>query len=128
LYDFVINNKIRIKNLNLEKYIISLENICLYLNKVILINEKFLKYKCSLIAISIIVMSFDILRSNSLTLGKEKENFLKQWIIFLIKESEYKNHIINHIYQKIMNYLNEVDSFLINAPKIKEERNKIVYY
>ena len=128
LYDFVINNKIRIKNLNLEKYINSLENICLYLNKVILINEKFLKYKCSLIAISIIVMSFDILRSNSLTLGKEKENFLKQWIIFLIKESEYKNHVINHIYQKIMNYLNDVESVLINAPKIKEERNKIVYY
>jgi hypothetical protein len=128
LYDFVINNKIRIKNLSLEKYINSLENICLYVNKVVLINEKFLKYKCSLIAIGIIVISFDILRSNSLSLGKEKENFLKQWIVFLIKESEFKKHVINHIYEKIMEYLNDVDSFLINAPKIKEEKNKIVYY
>jgi len=128
LYDFVINNKIRIKNLNLEKYINSLENICLYLNKVILINENFLKYKCSLIAISIIVIGFDVLRSNSLSLGKERENFLKQWVVFLIKESEYKKHVINHIYEKIINYLNDVDSFLINAPKIKEEKNKIVYY
>jgi len=128
LYDFVINNKIRIKNLSLEKYINSLENIWLYVNKVVLINEKFLKYKCSLIAIGIIVISFDILRSNSLSLGKEKENFLKQWIVFLIKESEFKKHVINHIYEKIMEYLNDVDSFLINAPKIKEEKNKIVYY
>jgi hypothetical protein len=129
LYDFVINNKNRINNLNLNKYVNTLENICLYVNKIVLINTKFLKYKCSLIAISIIVTSFDILRSNSKTLNKDNENFLKQWIVFLIKESEYSNKMISYVYGKIVEYLNKADEVLENnAPKIKEEGSRINYY
>jgi hypothetical protein len=129
LYDFVINNRNLINKFNLNKFVDSLEKICLYVNKIVLINTKFLKYKCSLIAISVIVISFDILRSNSKTLKKENENFLKQWIIFLIKESEYSNKLINHVYAKIVEYLNNADEILENnAPKIKEEGSRIEYY
>ena len=59
-------------------------------------------------AISIIIASLDFFRSNY-KVSKEAENFLRQWLLFLVKESKFPvdNNTIN-VYNKICAYYEDI--------------------
>lgn len=120
IYDFYINNLKRIEKLNMKYYTSLLEYICIYLAKMVCLDEKYCIYPYSLKAICIIVASFDILCANSKKISEEIEDFLKQWIIFLIKSSSYTLNIIKELYRKIIESYQNVNSFNEIAPALNQ--------
>ena len=70
--------------------------------------EDFYEYDCSLKAITCIIASFDTYRNtdeatkNLMNKG-ECFSFLRDWILFLISESEYSSELINEVYVKLVN-------------------------
>ena len=95
---FIIENKIKIHRLNLFKYIDSLKNISYFLCKLACMLYRFTSYLSSLKAISIIIFSFNILKSNSQTFNQDMQNFIKEWILDLINESKFHWKKINKVY------------------------------
>ena len=104
----------------MKYYTSLLEYICIYLAKMVCLDEKYCIYPYSLKAICIIVASFDILCANSKKISEEIENFLKQWIIFLIKSSSYTLNIIKELYRKIIESYQNVNSFNEIAPALNQ--------
>ena len=88
LSDFYVNNKDMINNLKMNVVCYDLEIISIFLCKLLCLHEAFFKYSKCIMAISIIIASFDIFRSNY-NITKETENFLRQWLLFLVKESKF---------------------------------------
>jgi hypothetical protein len=84
IYDFCHNNREYINQLEMHAHIDAFDNICIFLAKMIMHFEEFSPFKYSLKAIACIVAAFDILRSNSQNLSKDAENFMRQWVKFLI--------------------------------------------
>lgn len=58
----------------------------------------------SLKSIACIVAARDILVSNSTTITVECSEFLKNWIIFLIKESGYETALVHEVYTNLVEY------------------------
>ena len=114
--DLKINNKKIIKKLKINKHLNALENICLFLAKLITLNEEFIKYDFCLNAICCIICGFDILRSNSKTLENEMEKFLKDWILFIINECDYKSDEISNVYRILINDYKNIE-------RMKKEKN-----
>ena len=103
LNDLKTNNKKIIKKLKIIKHLNSLENICLFLAKLMTLNEEFIKFDYCLKAICCIICGFDLLRSNSKTLENEMEKFFKNWILFIINECNYESEEISNVYRILIN-------------------------
>jgi len=104
IFDFLHNNKEHILKLDMADNIVQFDNICIFLAKMMLHSEEFSSINYSLKAIACIIAAFDILRSNSHSLTKDSENFIRQWILFIINESNYGSDSINSAYTRIVDF------------------------
>ena len=109
LSDFYVNNRDMINNLKMRNICYDLEVISIFLCKLLCLHEAFFKYNKCIIAISIIIASFDIFRSNY-KISKEAENFLRQWLLFLVKESKYPVDSVTKVYNKICAFYEDIES------------------
>ena len=109
LSDFYVNNKDMINNLKMNVVCYDLEIISIFLCKLLCLHEAFFKYSKCIMAISIIIASFDIFRSNY-NITKETENFLRQWLLFLVKESKFPVDNVTKVYNKICAFYVDIES------------------
>ena len=109
LSDFYVNNKDMINNLKMNIICYDLEIISIFLSKLVCLSEAFFKYNKCILAISIIIASFDIFRSNY-NISKEAENFLRQWLLFLVKESKYPVDNVTRVYNKICSFYENIEN------------------
>ena len=117
LSDFYVNNKNMINNLKMDIICYDLEIISIFLSKLVCLHEAFFKYNKCIKAISIIIAAFDILRSNY-KMSKEAENFLRQWLLFLVKESKFPVDHVTRVYNKICAFYEDIDSVNKIAPSL----------
>ena len=117
LSDFYVNNRDMINNLKMDIVCYDLEIISIFLCKLVCLHEAFFKYNKCIKAISIIIASFDILRSNY-KISKEAENFLRQWLLFLVKESKFPVNNVTKVYNKICAFYEDIDSVNKIAPSL----------
>ena len=117
LSDFYVNNRVMINNLNMDIICYDLEIISIFLSKLICLHDVFFKYNKCIKAISIIIAAFDILRSNY-KMSKEAENFLRQWLLFLVKESKFPVDNVTKVYNKICSFYEEIDIVNKIAPSL----------
>jgi len=97
-YDFLINNKNKIIDSNTLIYLKLLEHMSLYMIKLILHFENFSSYRMSMLAISSIIVAFDLWRSNYNEADNDQIEFIKSWILFLIEENGASKTELNDIY------------------------------
>ena len=109
LSDFYVNNKDMINNLKMSIICYDLEIISIFLCKLLCLHEVFFKYNKCIMAISIIIASFDIFRSNY-KISKEAENFLRQWLLFLVKESKFPVDNVTKVYNKICAFYEDIEN------------------
>ena len=117
LSDFYVNNRDMINNLRMDKICYNLEIISIFLCKLISLHDSFFKYCKCIKAISIIIAAFDILRSNY-NINKEAENFLRQWLLFLVKESKFPVNNVTKVYNKVCSFYEDIDSINKIAPAL----------
>ena len=117
LSDFYVNNRNMINNLKMDIICYDLEIISIFLSKLLCLHEAFFKYNKCIKAISIIIAAFDILRSNY-KMSKEAENFLRQWLLFLVKESKFPVDHVTRVYNKICAFYEDIDSVNKIAPSL----------
>ena len=117
LSDFYVNNRDMINNLKMEIICYDLEIISIFLCKLISLHEGFFKYNKCIIAISIIIAAFDILRSNY-KMSKEAENFLRQWLLFLVKESNFHVDNVTNVYNKVCAFYEDIETINKIAPSL----------
>ena len=117
LSDFYVNNREMINNLKMDIICYNLEIISIFLCKLICLNETFFRYNKCIKSIGIIIASFDILRSNY-KMSKEAENFLRQWLLFLVKESKFPLDSVTKVYNKICAFYEDIDSVNKIAPSL----------
>lgn len=103
-YDFRYNNKIHIKEMNLEEHTQNFENLAVYFAKLSCYFDEFYKYNNSLKAITCVVACFDVYRNTGkLNENKKGLSFFRDWVLFLISESEYPYPLINEVYGNLLN-------------------------
>lgn len=117
LSDFYVNNREMINNLKMDTICYDLEIISIFLCKLICLSESFFRYNKCIKAIGIIIASFDILRSNY-KMSKEAENFLRQWLLFLVRESKFSVDFVTKVYNKICAFYEGIDSVNKIAPSL----------
>ena len=117
LSDFYVNNRDMINNLKMDIICYDLEIISIFLSKLISLHEGFFRYNKCIIAISIIIAAFDVLRSNY-KMSKEAENFLRQWLLFLVKESKFPVENVTNVYNKVCAFYEDIDSVNKIAPTL----------
>lgn len=117
LSDFYVNNKEMIINLKLQNLCYDLEIISIFLAKLICLHDAFYKYAHCVKAIAIIITAFDILRSNY-TISNEAENFVRQWLLFLVKESKFQIETITSVYNKICMFYEDIHNVNKIAPAL----------
>lgn len=125
LSDFYVNNKDMIHNLKMNVICYDLEIISIFLCKLLYLHESFFKYDKCITAISIIIASFDIFRSNY-NISKEAEKFLRDWLLFLVKESKFPVEQVTRVYNKIcafyedIEHINKISSSLCKLYNLRE--------
>ena len=122
LADFNVNNNEMIHNLKLEIIIYDIEIISIFLVKLISMHESFFKYSNCIKAIGIIIAAFDILRSNY-NISQDAENFIRQWLLFLVQESKYSVEMITHVYNKICRFYEDINNVNKIAPSLCKLHN-----
>ena len=122
LADFNVNNTEMIQNLKLEVIGYDIEIISIFLAKLISLHESFFKYNNCIKAIGIIIAAFDILRSNY-NISQDAENFIRQWLLFLVQESKYSVEMITHVYNKICQFYEDINNVNRIAPSLCKLHN-----
>ena len=106
-YDLKVNNAKKISDLNgiriVEKYL----NFSIFLSQLLLYNYEFVCFRQSLNALAILALSFDILKANINDLNEDLQNFLSDWVFYVINEMGFNSDAISIIYQKIYNLYSE---------------------
>lgn len=102
-YEFRITNKKNILTEKQEKNFAEMELYAVFISKVILHSDEFSTYKNSIKAISCIVISFEIVRTQKDMTNLEEE-LLKKWILTLMENSQFDPDDINNLYNKIADY------------------------
>jgi len=109
LYDLYVNNKEKIEELNVTKHLDSLENVAVFIGKMMLLSDEFSSYNHSIKAICCFILGFDILRSGSKTLNKDQTNFIREWMLFLINEGKYTQDEISYLYNKALDLYQKLE-------------------
>ena len=117
LSDFYVNNRNMINSLKMDIICYDLEIISIFLSKLVCLHEAFFKYNKCIKAISIIIAAFDILRSNY-KMNKDAENFLRQWLLFIVKESKFPVDHVTKVYNKVCAFYEDIDSVNRIAPSL----------
>ncbi len=113
--DFQINNEKAIKEYKLIEFLYNLEILCIFLSKLILLQENFYKYENCLKTISLMTFAFDILRSN-MKVKKSGENYIKKWLFFLIKQNNYSTETATKVYDEISDFYGTMNEIKKIAP------------
>ena len=106
-----------INSLKMKNICYNLEILSIFLCKMDCLHDSLFKYNKCAKAISIIIAAFDILRSNY-KIDKDVENFLRQWILFLVKESKFPVEYITNVYNKICYFYENINSVNKIAPSL----------
>ena len=109
LYDLYVNNKEKIEELNVTKHLDSLENVAVFIGKMMLLSDEFSSYNHSIKAICCFILGFDILRSGSKTLNKDQTSFIREWMLFLINEGKYTQDEISYLYNKALDLYQKLE-------------------
>ena len=109
LYDLYVNNKEKIEELNITKHLDSLENVAVFIGKMMLLSDEFSSYNHSIKAICCFILGFDILRSGSKTLNKDQTSFIREWMLFLINEGKYTQDEISYLYNKALDLYQKLE-------------------
>ena len=117
LSDFYVNNRNMINNLKMDIICYDLEIISIFLCKLLCLHEAFFNDNKCIKAISIIIAAFVIIISNY-KMSKEAENFLRQWLIFLVKESKFPVDHVTRVYNKVGAFYKDIDSVNKIAPSL----------
>lgn len=109
IFDFQNNNKRIINKLKIKEKLELVEDTSIYLSKLILHSDAFSGYKSSLKAIACIITAFDMIRSNMNLFNKYAEEFINDWVNFIIDQSKFNPELINQVYNQINNFFNEFE-------------------
>ena len=117
-YDFVmtfisdleINNAEKIEELHLKKYLKSYKETCIFLAKLMTLDDKFSCIFAALKATAAVIVAFDIIRSVSKTFTGDMETFFEQWLSFLADSSDFDNELITTTYNKLSGLYKNVES------------------
>ena len=117
-YDFVltfisdleINNAEEIEELHLKKYLNSYKETCIFLSKLMTLDEKFSCIFAALKATATVILAYDIMRSSSKTLTGDMETFFEQWLQFLAQSSDFDMELITTTYNKLSRLYKNVET------------------
>lgn len=101
IYDLKMNNFKKVRKLHLNKYLKTITNVSLFISQIILLDDFFSVYENSLKAICTLIFSFDYILSVYDKLNVEVESFIKQWILFIINESDFSEDEIYYLYNRL---------------------------
>lgn len=101
LLDFSFNNQ-EIVKVYMNNAFTLYEDICIYLSKLTCLSWEFSFFSNYLKGVCILVLGFDILRSRGEGVDKNVEIFLREWINFVIKESQIDRDELSTVYEKLM--------------------------
>ena len=112
LFDLEINNSNFQNFFENNNFLFNYENICEYLCKLTTLSDEFIFINCEIKALCVLALAFDILKSK-IKLKKNLENFLKQWVIFVIIQTGKNQKKIQKYYEKLAQlYYNNINGFL----------------
>lgn len=114
IFDLLYNNRKAIKKIKLKTLIDLIEKVSIYISKILIHSDYFSQYKNSLKAITCIIVSFDLIRSNKSNFTNDMINFVHEWIKFLIEHSNYDPLLINSLYNYITDYYTKFEDLEIN--------------
>lgn len=117
--DLKQNNQGIIYDLNMGKYIEWFDIYCVFLAKLSLLDDEFSLVRPSIKAVAIFVAAYDIIKNNCKGITKDMDDFITQWISFILRSSLCPEDAITVINQK-------VGELYKNIEKIKNE-GKYVY-
>jgi len=109
IYDFKFNNKKVISKLKFKNEIEILELTAIYISKIVLHTDIFSGLKNSIKAIACIILAFDLARTSVPSFKGDLENFMNEWIKFLVEQSRYEPDHIFQVYNKIKEYFEGFD-------------------
>lgn len=111
LFDLEINNS-NFQNFFDNNFFFNYENICEYLCKLTTLSNEFIFINCEIKALCVLALAFDILKSK-IKLKKNLENFLKQWVIFVIIQTGKNQKKVQKYYEKLAQlYYDNINGFL----------------
>lgn len=99
-YDFQVTNTIEINKRGLLNFSNRLKEMSIFLSQLTLYCYDFASYKQSVLAVSIIVLAFDFMKNE---ISKENQDFINDWIVFVISAFNYNSKTVKSVYEKIYN-------------------------
>lgn len=104
IYDLKFNNRSELKKFKLFEKVNNLEKTSIYIAKLILHFENLSCFKNSLKAIACMIAAYDVIRGNEeMNQGSNPNDFLQNWITFLVMNSRYDEKHISQVYDIIKN-------------------------
>ena len=119
-YDLKVNNAKKISELNGVKIVEKYLNFSIFLSQLLLYNCEFVCFRQSLNALAVLALAFDILKTNIKDINKDLQNFLSDWVFYVINEMGFDSDAISIIYQKIYNLYYEK----VILPQKNKEKNR----
>ena len=100
-WDLKVNNSIELKEFNEKNVIDIYMNFCVFLSKLVLYNQELVTYGTSLIAIAILSLGYDFLKTNDKVKDIEMRHFLRDWIFYLMNVFNLDPEAVSIVYWKI---------------------------
>ena len=126
LFDLYSSSKELIDSSGMKGKLIHFEQICIYLVKMLCLNEEFLKYQKLLVAICCLVVAYDLLRSNKPGLNAKEEVFIKNWIGFVLKGSGYCKERIAEVFEGIVSFYQRIQWVESVAPNLNKHYGMVM--
>ena len=119
-YDLKVNNYKRLNQLDGKDIVDKFMNFCVFLSKLTLYDYEFVTYRTSLVALSVLSLGFDFLKTNDMIKNIDLKHFLRDWIYYLMNEMKYDPDVIGYVYQRI----HELYKYDIDDPQRAYEEGK----
>ena len=100
-WDLKVNNNTELKEFNEKDVIDIYMNFCVFLSKLELYNQELVTYGTSLIAIAILSLGYDFLKTNGKIKDIEMRHFLRDWIFYLMNVFNLDPEAVSLVYWKI---------------------------
>ena len=125
LSEFYLKNKDVIYILKMNKICYHIEIFSIFLGKLICLSETFCKYNKSILAISIIIAACNII-FRKYHKSETAENFIRQWLWDIFKESNYPLNTIEKIHNEIIFFFENIKNIWYPDIKNNGERFNII--
>jgi hypothetical protein len=120
-YDLKVNNVKKIKELNAVEIIEKYLNFSIFLSQLLLYSSEFVCYRQCLNALAVLILAFDILKTNLPDLSNDLKNYLSDWVYYIINEMRLNSDAISVVYTKIYDFYYKM---VIMPQKMNEKNNK----